>query len=452
MVFLQRRSGGYELVGATTAVEDGRAWAVRYEIVVDDAWLTAPHVSSRSASGDHEVRLEADGCGHWRIGDSAAPELDGCFDVDLEASSCTNTLPVHRLGLAVGDGPTPGSLCAGRRRRCRTAGAALCPDRGRRRSAAVRLHRAAFDYKGLLVYDGSGLVLDYPASLSGASDPGRPGSARPRPAFPPGRREISGRQAADRGECDGQHASWHGDPGVQRGDGLTQGRERLPTRQTRRTRPSVPVTFAAATPTAGSPPPPANSIVLAVGEAATAPARASSNETARDPPGDAARGPDARRTSLPDPRHARARSRAGRLRTALRPRPREERRRRLARQGNQISTPFVTLPGLVSGECASQGGFNYLSVTVNADPSDPRADDIGGDLTPSGACTSSTYRSSWATSSSGWRTRRRRTRVERRRAVRPCVTCSMPMPRAESTDRRYLYPRERERCSMPGAP
>jgi Protein of unknown function (DUF3089) len=50
--------------------------------------------------------------------------------------------------------------------------------------------------------------------------------------------------------------------------------------------------------------------------------------------------------------------------------------------GTDITTPFVTLPGLVSGECASQGGFNYLSVTVNADPSDPRADDIGGDLTP----------------------------------------------------------------------
>ena len=50
--------------------------------------------------------------------------------------------------------------------------------------------------------------------------------------------------------------------------------------------------------------------------------------------------------------------------------------------GTDITTPFVTLPGLISGECVSQGGFSYLSVTVNADPSDPRADDIGGDLTP----------------------------------------------------------------------
>ena len=34
----------------------------------------------------------------------AEPELDGCFDVDLEASACTNTLPIHRLaGLGIGE-------------------------------------------------------------------------------------------------------------------------------------------------------------------------------------------------------------------------------------------------------------------------------------------------------------------------------------------------------------
>ena len=47
-----------------------------------------------------------------------------------------------------------------------------------------------------------------------------------------------------------------------------------------------------------------------------------------------------------------------------------------------ITTPFVSLPGLVSGECVTGDGFNYLEVTVNGDPQDPRADDIGGDLTP----------------------------------------------------------------------
>ncbi|MFN8052219.1 MAG: DUF3089 domain-containing protein [Acidimicrobiales bacterium] len=47
-----------------------------------------------------------------------------------------------------------------------------------------------------------------------------------------------------------------------------------------------------------------------------------------------------------------------------------------------VTTPFVSLPGLVSTECSSADGFNFLKVTVHGDPADPRADDIGGDLTP----------------------------------------------------------------------
>lgn len=49
-------------------------------------------------------------------------------------------------------------------------------------------------------------------------------------------------------------------------------------------------------------------------------------------------------------------------------------------RGEQVTTPFVTTPGLVSAECVSKGGADYLEVTVHGDPSTPRADDIGGDL------------------------------------------------------------------------
>ncbi len=49
----------------------------------------------------------------------------------------------------------------------------------------------------------------------------------------------------------------------------------------------------------------------------------------------------------------------------------------------EIATRFVSMPGLLSGECVKRDGFNYLEVTVHGDPSDKRTDDIGGDLTPS---------------------------------------------------------------------
>ncbi len=48
----------------------------------------------------------------------------------------------------------------------------------------------------------------------------------------------------------------------------------------------------------------------------------------------------------------------------------------------QITTAFYSMPNIVTGECVSEGGYSYLRVTVNGDPSDARADDIGGDLTP----------------------------------------------------------------------
>jgi hypothetical protein len=48
----------------------------------------------------------------------------------------------------------------------------------------------------------------------------------------------------------------------------------------------------------------------------------------------------------------------------------------------EVTTPWVTYPDFLEVECVSRDGFNYLEVTVKGDPSDPRADDIGGDLTP----------------------------------------------------------------------
>jgi hypothetical protein len=50
--------------------------------------------------------------------------------------------------------------------------------------------------------------------------------------------------------------------------------------------------------------------------------------------------------------------------------------------GVEITTSFVTLPRFLEAECAETNGFVYLSIVVHGDPSDPRIDDIGGDLTP----------------------------------------------------------------------
>ncbi|ANN19016.1 hypothetical protein SD37_27595 [Amycolatopsis orientalis] len=103
VAFFHGHEGGWRINGATTAVEDGESWFVEYSIAVDADWHTRrAEISGRSATGTRRTVLEADGGGRWRVDGVPDPRLDGCFDVDLESSSMTNTLPVHRLGLALG--------------------------------------------------------------------------------------------------------------------------------------------------------------------------------------------------------------------------------------------------------------------------------------------------------------------------------------------------------------
>lgn len=52
--------------------------------------------------------------------------------------------------------------------------------------------------------------------------------------------------------------------------------------------------------------------------------------------------------------------------------------------GPDVTTPFVSVPGLLTGECVRKGGFHYLAVTVKADPADPRTDTIAGDVVQGG--------------------------------------------------------------------
>jgi hypothetical protein len=49
-----------------------------------------------------------------------------------------------------------------------------------------------------------------------------------------------------------------------------------------------------------------------------------------------------------------------------------------------IDTPFVSVPGLLTAECVSNEKGSYLAITVHGDASDPRTDDITGDVVVNG--------------------------------------------------------------------
>ncbi|HEY3814152.1 MAG TPA: DUF3089 domain-containing protein [Caulobacteraceae bacterium] len=49
-----------------------------------------------------------------------------------------------------------------------------------------------------------------------------------------------------------------------------------------------------------------------------------------------------------------------------------------------ITTPFVEVPGLLTGECRNQGGHNYLAVTLHPTPDGHRTNTITGDVVIAG--------------------------------------------------------------------
>jgi hypothetical protein len=165
VVSLHADLDGYHFEGRSTGVEDGHAWGVRYVLSLDSNWITrSAHVIGLSVLGQRELRLERDGTSLRRADGRLAPtEVAGCLDVDLEASALTNAFPVNRLRLEVGqrsDAPAAyvraGDLSVEYLEQAYTR---LDDDGGRFR---YYYESPRFAYQDLLVYDRSGLVIDYP--------------------------------------------------------------------------------------------------------------------------------------------------------------------------------------------------------------------------------------------------------------------------------------------------
>lgn len=164
VVHFRPAGGGLLVNGCTTAVEGGQTWIVDYAIRLDADWRTrSAEVHGRSSAGACSLVLEADGDGHWQVGGTPAPHLDGCLDVDLESSAVTNALPVHRLALKSGErAAVPAAYVR-----------AVGLDVERLEQTYVRIDddgaqqrfdyaAPAFDFSCQLVYDPAGLVLAYP--------------------------------------------------------------------------------------------------------------------------------------------------------------------------------------------------------------------------------------------------------------------------------------------------
>jgi hypothetical protein len=135
------------------------AHRVRYELRCDSCWRVS-EVRVDAPDDGTSLVLHADGEGRWRdAGGAALAHLDGCIDVDLYAVAFTNTLPVRRLGVAVGESQTI------------EVAFVLLPSMEVQRSAQryTRVSDNLYRYEGLasgftadLQLDADGLVVTYP--------------------------------------------------------------------------------------------------------------------------------------------------------------------------------------------------------------------------------------------------------------------------------------------------
>jgi uncharacterized protein len=88
---------GIVAAGLIVGADEDSCYGLTYDLVVDEAWRVR-EARLRTTAG-HDLHLESDGLGSWRMDGRPRPDLQGCIDIDIEATPLTNTLPIRRLAL-----------------------------------------------------------------------------------------------------------------------------------------------------------------------------------------------------------------------------------------------------------------------------------------------------------------------------------------------------------------
>lgn len=150
--------GGIEISGIVIGKDEETQFGLNYRIRLDAEW----HVRDarlRTASG-RLLHLESNGRGSWQENGAERPELQGCIDIDIQASPITNTLPIRRLD------PQPGTPAEIRLCYIEIPSLKVSPQEQRYTALEARkLYRFESIESGFtadLPVDEDGFVLDYP--------------------------------------------------------------------------------------------------------------------------------------------------------------------------------------------------------------------------------------------------------------------------------------------------
>lgn len=152
------------LSGTVAIHEDAASTLLTYTIECEADWRTRtlvititrqPEIPGQPA----RISAEADGKGAWTINGYRRSDLHGCLDVDLGFTPATNTLPIRRLNLPVGESALVTAAWV------RFPELTIQPLRQRyTRLAPDRYRYESLDsgFTAELITDELGLVIDYP--------------------------------------------------------------------------------------------------------------------------------------------------------------------------------------------------------------------------------------------------------------------------------------------------
>lgn len=100
-VFAQKTN--WHLEGTAVFSHDHEPCRLTYQVVCDEHWNTLQgRVSGWVGNGTVELEITVDAEQNWKLNGLAQPTVTGCIDLDLNFSPSTNTLPIRRLNLNVG--------------------------------------------------------------------------------------------------------------------------------------------------------------------------------------------------------------------------------------------------------------------------------------------------------------------------------------------------------------
>jgi hypothetical protein len=160
----------YVASGVVLGMGEHGPYRLNYRIKIESNWQ-ARKVTFEASTADGTITrlLRTDGIGHWRDENSAMlTELNGCLDIDIQATPFTNLLPIRRLKQKAGQQneigvvyiEVPSLLISAKRQRY----TCLDPLRQTAGIAGRYLYEGPIgEFKAELPVEADGMVTDYPA-------------------------------------------------------------------------------------------------------------------------------------------------------------------------------------------------------------------------------------------------------------------------------------------------